>query len=194
MNSPMLYWQNILIQPWKLCGWQNGTRQYYVTLHGSTASYDEHAQTCTFENHGNLFAYLTNWPLMGAVHSREWLSKCYKTPRRPFSKLCSNLLCAYCLNKLPERGPTKARLCVLSIMSLWAWARQRSAYAQLSPLYLLSTLYVTHMRKDTRPSPAFPYYKRQNAGRGLGTRLPLVYVPNCWACIKALVFDKVVHI
>ena len=27
------------------------------------------------------------------------------------------------------------------------------------------------MRKDARPSPAFPYWKRQKAGRGLGTRL-----------------------
>ena len=29
---------------------------------------------------------------------------------------------------------------------------------------------VTHMRKDTLP-PAFPYWKRRKAGRGLGTRL-----------------------
>ena len=27
---------------------------------------------------------------------------------------------------------------------------------------------VTHVRKDTRPSPGLPYYKRQKAGRGLG--------------------------
>ena len=36
-------------------------------------------------------------------------------PRRPFSKLCSSLLCAYCSNKLPERGPSKARVRVLAI-------------------------------------------------------------------------------
>ena len=30
---------------------------------------------------------------------------------------------------------------------------------------------VTHVRKYTRPSPAFPYCKRRKAGRGLGTRL-----------------------
>ena len=29
----------------------------------------------------------------------------------------------------------------------------------------------THVRKDTRLSTAFPYCKRQKAGRGLGTRL-----------------------
>ena len=104
-----------------------------------------------------------NWPLTGAVHSGE----CYKMPRRPFSKLCSNL-CAYCSNKLPERGPTIARLRVLSIMPLRAWAHRRSAYTQLSPLYLLYTLHITHMIKYTRPSPAFPYCKWRKVGQGLG--------------------------
>ena len=56
-----------------------------------------------------------------------------------FSKFCSNLLCAYCSNELPERGPTEARLHVLSIMPLQVWVHWRSAYAQLSPLYLIST-------------------------------------------------------
>ena len=146
MNSPRHYWQNILVQSWKhLCGWQNGSRQHYVTLPGSTPSYGVHTQTCTFENHGNLHAYLTNWPMTSAIHSGEWISKRYKTPRHPFSKLCSNLLCAYCLNKLPEWGPTTAWLRVLSIMPLQVWARQQSIYAQLSPLYLISTLYVSLM-------------------------------------------------
>ena len=75
-----------------ICDWQNGTRQHYVTLPASTASYGERTQTCTCENHGNLCAYLTNWPLTAAVHSREWLSKRYKTPRQPFSKLCLSIL------------------------------------------------------------------------------------------------------
>ena len=75
-------------------------------------------------------------------------------PRRPFSKLCSSLLCAYCLNKLPERGPSKARLRVLSITQLRAWAHRRSAYAQLSPLYVPSLYpYVTHVIKYSRPGP-----------------------------------------
>ena len=101
----------------------------------------------------------------------------YKTPRRPFSKLCSSLLCAYCLNKLPERGPTKHGFVYkLSINTqLRAWAHRRSAYTQLSPLYLLSTLYVTHVIKYSRPSTAFPYCKRRKAGRGLGTRLVFAY-------------------
>ena len=47
------------------------------------------------------------------------------------------------------------------------------AHVQLKPFYVyrLSTRDVTHVRKCTRPSPAFPYYKRRKAGRGLGTRL-----------------------
>ena len=52
---------------------------------------------------------------------RRMASKHYKMPRRPFSKLCSNL-CAYCSNKLPERGPTIAWLYVLLIMTISMWA------------------------------------------------------------------------
>ena len=47
------------------------------------------------------------------------------------------------------------------------------AHVQLKPFYRLSTRDVTHVRKCTRPSPAFPYCKRRKAGRGLGTRLEL---------------------
>ena len=45
------------------------------------------------------------------------------------------------------------------------------AHVQLKPFYRLSTRDVTHVRKCTRPSPAFPYCKRRKAGWGLGTRL-----------------------
>ena len=34
---------------------------------------------------------------------------------------------------------------------------------------------ITHVRKCTRPSPAFPYCKRQNAGWGPGTTLQCTY-------------------
>jgi len=156
----------LTIQSRQLYGWQNGTRQHYVTLSGSTASCGERTHTCTFE------ITLTCLPdKLTAVHSGERLSRRYKTPRWPFSKLCSSLLCAYCSNKLPEQGPTKARLRVLSIMQLRACVHRRSSYAQLSPLYLLSTLYITHVIKYPRPSTAFLYCKRRKAGWGLGTRL-----------------------
>ena len=151
-NSPTQYWQNILVQLWKLLyGWQNGARQHYITLPGSTESYGECTPTCTFENHNNLHAYLKNWLLTGGCTLRRMA---FELPGWPFSKLCLNLLfCAYCSNKLPERGHTKAWLCVLTIMPLRAWAHRRSAYAQLSLLYLCSTLYVTHMIKTTTTKP-----------------------------------------
>ena len=56
-----------------------------------------------------------------------------------------------------------------------AWAHQWYAYAQLSPLYLLSTLYVTHVMNYSRPSTAFLYCKWWKAGWGLGTRLKNSY-------------------
>ena len=46
-------------------------------------------------------------------------------------------------------------------------------HLQLSPLYLLSTLYVTHVMNYSRPSTAFPYSKQHKAWRGLGTWLGL---------------------
>ena len=45
------------------------------------------------------------------------------------------------------------------------------AHAQLNPFYYLFYPDVTHVRKDTRPSPTLPYWKRRKAGRSLGTRL-----------------------
>ena len=47
--------------------------------------------------------------------------------------------------KLSEQAPTKTWLQILSIMQLRAWAQRQSTYAQLSPLYFLSTLYITHV-------------------------------------------------
>ena len=78
-----------------------------------------------------------------------------------------------------------------------AWAHRRCAYTQLSPLYLLSTLYVTHVIKYSRPSTTFPYCKRWKAGRGLGTRVVSRYCecvqtccnpigPNCIVCEHCL--------
>ena len=68
----------------------------------------------------------------------------------------SGFLCAYCLKKLPERAPTKKRLCVLSIIDqLRVWAHRQSVYAQLSPLYPFLYPYVTHVINYSRPSPAF---------------------------------------
>ena len=42
------------------------------------------------------------------------------------------------------------------------------AHIQFLPFYCFSTRDVTHVRKCTRPSPALPYCKRREAGRGPG--------------------------
>ena len=55
MNLPTLT-DRILVWLRKLFSRPNGTIQHYATLPGSTASYCEHTQTRTFENHANLFA------------------------------------------------------------------------------------------------------------------------------------------
>ena len=155
MNSPMLYWQNILVQSRKLYGWQNRTRQHYVTLPGSTASYGERKQTRTFENHANLLAYLTNWPLYTLENGFWGVIKCQGGPFLSFAQAFSALIVRInCQNGVT--CSIKARLRVQSITQLRAWAHRRSAYAQLSPLYLLSTLYITHVIKYTRPSWAGP--------------------------------------
>ena len=48
------------------------------------------------------------------------------------------------------------------------------AHVQLKPFYRLSTHDVTHVRKCTRPSPAFPYCKRREAGWGPGNEANFV--------------------
>ena len=50
--------------------------------------------------------------------------------------------------------------------------RLRSIKSSLPSLYH----YVTHVIKYSRPSTAFPYFKRRKAGRGLGTRLKITCV------------------
>ena len=49
------------------------------------------------------------------------------------------------------------------------------AHTQSNPFYHPFYPDVTHVRKDTRPSPALPNCKRRKAGRGLGTRLSCPY-------------------
>ena len=57
-------------------------------------------------------------------------------------------------------------------MCIYAWARYHAvvtlAHIQSNPFYHPD---VTHVRKDTRPSPALPYRMRRKARLGLGTRL-----------------------
>ena len=66
MNLLTLYWQyNTCSVARKLYGWQNGTRQHYITLPGSMASYGERTQT---HIHSKItLAYLKNWLLYTLV-------------------------------------------------------------------------------------------------------------------------------
>ena len=52
------------------------------------------------------------------------------------------------------------------------------AHVQSNPFYHPSYPDVTHVRKDTRPSSAFRYWKRRKAGRGLGKRLGSMVYTN----------------
>ena len=84
-----------------------------------------------------MVTYALTWHKLtadGRCTLRRMAFEALQNAKVAFSKLCSNLLCAYCSNKLPEQGPTKAQLRVLSIMPLRAWAHWRSAYTQLSEL------------------------------------------------------------
>ena len=80
----------------------------------------------------------------------------------------------YALNaQCIRQSPPTSQICVVSYLVPWLfslfWAQ--CAHAQSNPFYHPFYPDVTHVRKDTRPSPALPYCKRRKAGRGLGTRL-----------------------
>ena len=131
-------------------------------------SYGERTQTHTFENHANLLTYLAKWPLYFPENGFQGTIKCQGSPFLVFAQVFSALI----VRKNCQNGLLlKKKLCVLSIDQLHAWAHRRSTYAQLSPLYPSLYPYVTHVINYSRPSPAFPYWKRRKAGRGLGTRL-----------------------
>ena len=70
------------------------------------------------------------------------------------------------MNKRSEE-PTNSYL--VPWLSLLFWAQ--CTHAQLNPFYHPFYPDVTHVRKDTRPSPALPYCKRRKARQGLETTL-----------------------
>jgi len=61
------------------------------------------------------------------------------------------------------------RTATISAQKELFWAQ--CTHAQLNPFYYPFYLDVTHVREDTRTSPALPYWIKQKAGLGLGTRL-----------------------
>ena len=69
--------------------------------------------------------------------------------------------------KLPEQATTVKNTAMCTVdYATNVCSPQRSAYAQLSLVYLLSTPYVTHVIIYFRPSTTFHYCKRWKAGRG----------------------------
>ena len=101
LNLPTSYWQNILVQSRKLYGWLNRTRQHYVTSPGSMARYGECTQTCTFENHANLLAYLTNWLLCTLENGFQGIIKCQGGLFLSFAQAFSALIWINCQNGVP---------------------------------------------------------------------------------------------
>ena len=88
------------------------------------------------------------------------------------------MLIAQCV----RQSPPASQIRVVSYLVPWLfslfWAQ--CAHAQSNPFYHPFYPDVTHVRKDTRPSPALPYCKQQKAGRGLGTRLHPPHVHFMW--------------
>ena len=179
-------WEN-----WITCGWSNEpthgllakytglfatalwltrrhytTLLHYTTLPGSMTSYGKCTHR-TFENYGNLLIYQANWSLYTPENGLQGGIKHQDSPFQALLK--PSLHC--CSKKLPEWAPTKTQLCVLWIAQLHPCAAWQSAYAQLSPLYLLSIPYVTHVINCSRFSPTFLYRKWRKDGQNLGTRL-----------------------
>ena len=78
------------------------------------------------------------------------------------------------LSRVERWQCTKALLCCSSEFYQAKTVKTHSnnlvmlAHVQLKSFYCLSTHDITHVKKCTRPSPALPYYKQQEAGWGAG--------------------------
>ena len=139
MNSPPLYWQNILVQSWKLLhGWQNGTRQHYI-MAVQQAMVSVHRPV-----HSKItVTYALTWQtdrwrvLYTPENGFRSITKCqgdlFLSVSQTFSVLIVRINCQ---NGVPVKHDlVYCWLC--TNMPLRAWAHRRSAYTQLSPLYPL---------------------------------------------------------
>ena len=99
-----------------------------------------HRQNCTF-NQTNLLPYLANWPLY-TLENGFW--GFIERQGGPFLGFAQASSASIVRTNLPKQAPTKARQRVLLITQLYMCmgVHLQCAYAQLSPLYLLSILYV----------------------------------------------------
>ena len=74
-----------------------------------------------------------------------------------------------CVRRLPPGSYVRVVGYLVPWLFSLFWAQ--CGHTQLNPFYHPFYPDVTHVRKDTRPSPALLYWKRRKAGWGLGTRL-----------------------
>ena len=94
------------------------------------------------------------------------------------------MLNAQCVRQSPPASQVRVVSYLVPWLFLLFWAQ--CAHPQSNPFYHPFYPDVTHVRKDTRPSPALPYCKRRKAGRGLGTRL---VPPSLFTYVTAVVWS-----
>ena len=118
--------------------------------------------------------YSLTWQADRCTSRRVAFKALLNAKARPFPSLRSSFLCAYCSKKLPERAPTKKKqlyTCTVDYRSTTCVGTSTIRLRSIKSSLPFSLPYVTHVINYSRPSPAFPYWKRRKAGRGLGTRL-----------------------
>ena len=90
------------------------------------------------------------------------IGKCFTTNGLHFANCSTDyMLNARCIRQSPSTSLIRVVSYLVRWLFLLFWA-----HAQLNHLFYPD---ITHV---TRPSPAFPYWKRRKAGQGLGMRLP----------------------
>ena len=101
----------------------------------------ECTQTCTFENHANLLAYLTNWLLFTPENGSQGAIKCQGVAFLGFAQVFSALIVRKnCKNGLLlKHSYVYCRLLINYVCG----AHRQSTYAQFSPLYPSLYPYVT---------------------------------------------------
>ena len=100
------------------------------------------------------------WYLFSCEYGRAELTSCVSCIVQP------SMLSVY--DSCPPLAVVIRYLVTLAAFAVWGPC---ATHAQLNPFYHPFYTDVTHTRKDTRPSPAFPYCKQQKPRQGLGMRL-----------------------
>ena len=127
------------------------TERDSTALRYITWQYGKCTQTHPFKNHTNLLTWQTDHC------TKNGCQGIIEHQTQPFHRLCSSFLCAYCSKKQAPTVKKKnthsyvyCRLC-----NMRGHINNQITYVQLSPLYFLSILYITHMINYSRASPLF---------------------------------------